>query len=73
MVNPTEVGGRYETYRLIMVSPNRCLVSVRTPFAATVAPSRWCWETMNRSHRSRVAPVVWDTANATDGDTGTTR
>lgn len=51
--------------------PEVCLVKVRTPLPGAVAPSRKCWRRTNGSQRSRVAPVVWDTANAVAGSTGT--
>ena len=69
---PTFVGGWYETYSLTIRSPDRCRVRVRTPLAGAVSPSRNACRRMNGSQRSRVSPVVCETANATSGGTGTT-
>ena len=43
---------------------------VRTPLAGAVASSRNACRRMNGSHRSRVSPVVWETANASSGGIG---
>jgi hypothetical protein len=68
---PTDVGGRYAEYCDTIRGPTRARVNVRTPLAGAVAPSRKCCFRMNGSHRSRTSPVVWLTAKATFGGTGT--
>ena len=75
IVIPAEVGGRHEAYSLTMLGESgpakEDRVKVRTPTPGSLAPSRKRCSRMKGSHRRRTAPVVWDTAKARSGGTGT--